>query len=140
MATRWYPLWWNESHDGTWERIKEAIRRDWEQTKHDLRLDGGHELNQGAADTVRQASGRQAIPENDRPNPPKVIGSWDEAELPIGYGYGARQKYGAKHPIWDDDLEATLRSEWESDKARTRQPWDDAKRLVRHGYEYKLNL
>ena len=136
MAMTWQPLWWNETHDGAWERIKEAMRRDWEQTKHDLHIKGGHELNQDVGNTVKQAAGREAIPADDRLNPPKVIGSWDDMELPAGYGYGARQKYGAEHPAWNDRLEGTLRSEWESGKAKTARAWDDVKGWVKHGYEY----
>jgi len=66
-----------------------------------------------------------------------VIGSWDEAEPPIGYGYGAQHKFGAEHPSWDDRVEAELRLEWESSKAESAPRWDDVKRWVRHGYEYK---
>jgi len=137
MTTNWRPLWWNEQNDSAWDRIKEAVRRDWEQTKHDLHLKGGHELNQSIQDTVKQAAGREAIPADDRPNPPKVIGTWDDAELPIGYGYGARQRYGTEHATWNDQLETTLRVEWESAQAKSSRGWDDVKRLVRHGYEYE---
>src|SRR5581483_8090792 len=52
---KWQPAWWNDGHASAWERVKEAMRRDWEQTKHDLHLKGGHELNQGVKDTVKQA-------------------------------------------------------------------------------------
>jgi len=137
MAMTWRPSWWTEFHGNTWERVKEAMRRDWEQTKHDLDLEGGHQLNQDALDTINQAAGAQAIPTDDRPNPPQVIGSWDEAELPLGYGYGARHKYGEQHPSWDDGLEATLRSEWEGDKDKPARPWEAVKGTVRRGYQYQ---
>lgn len=137
MGTTFRPGWWSESHSGAWDRIKEAIRRDWEQTKHDLHLKGGHELNQDIGDTLKQAAGREAIPAHDRPNPPRVIGSWDDVSEPIGYGYGARQQYGAEHPAWNDDVESKLRAEWEQGKAKAEQGWDDVKRWVRHGYEYE---
>jgi len=132
----WQPNWWNQSYDGVWARIKEAVRRDWEQTKHDLRLKGGHELNQDLVDTVKQAAGHEEIPADGRPNPPTVIGSWDEAEVPIGYGYGARRRYGAEHPTWNERVETELRSEWEA-TGTSAPPWDDVKRWVRHGYEYE---
>lgn len=137
MSTTWHPSWWNDSHVSAWERIKEAIRRDWEQTKHDLHLSGGHELNQGVEDTLKQAANQQAIPPDDRPNPPKVIGSWDDVEVPLGYGYGARQRYGAEHPAWNDGVEKTLRTEWELGRAQAAPGWDDVKGWVRHGYEYR---
>lgn len=137
MAIAWYPSWWSDFHGSAWDRVKEAMRRDWEQTKFDLNLPGGHELNQGVMDTVDQAAGMKAIPVNDKPNPPKVIGSWEDVELPMGYGYGARQKYGAQHPAWDDSVEAALRLEWESAKDKPQYRWDDVKGWVRRGYQYE---
>src|SRR4051794_17306833 len=104
--TTWQPKWWNEANVSAWERAKEAMRRDWEQTKHDLGLPGGHELNQTAEDTIKQAARTEAIPPGGGPNPPKVIGRWDDYEFPIGYGYGARAAHAATHPQWDDALEA----------------------------------
>jgi hypothetical protein len=138
MTTNWHPSWWDETHGNAWERAKEAIHRDWEQTKQDLSLEGGHELNQGAGDTLKQVVGADAIPGGDRPNPAKVIGSWDEVELPIGYGVGARQRYGAEHPAWSPTVEKTLRSEWELGKVELGRAWDDVKRWVRHGYDYPI--
>ena len=140
MATSsgsWRPVWWTEeTHGSGWERVKEALHRDWEQTKKDLHL-GGHELNQSAKDTVKQATGKQGIPVNDAPNPPKVIGDWDDVELPMGYGYSARQQYGAEHQDWDDNLEGKLKTEWESAKDGTQRGWNDVKEFVRHGYSQK---
>ncbi|APR85456.1 Hypothetical protein A7982_10805 [Minicystis rosea] len=134
--TTWHPTWWSNDDDDAWARVKEAIRRDWEQTKHDLHLPGGHELNQGASDTVRQALHRQPIPADDRPNPPKVIGTWDDIEGPVAYGYGARRRYGEQHPDWSERLEMDLRLEWEKGKQDLRRAWDDIKRHVQHGYDY----
>ena len=42
---KWQPAWWNEGHASAWDRVKEAMRRDWEQTKQDMKMKGGHELN-----------------------------------------------------------------------------------------------
>jgi hypothetical protein len=132
----WRPAWWTEeTHGSAWERVKEALHRDWEQTKKDLHL-GGHELNHTAKDTVKQATGKQGIPVNDGPNPPKVIGDWDDVELPMGYGYNARQQYGSEHHDWDDKLEGKLRSEWESPENAPQRGWDDVKQVVRHGYNH----
>lgn len=81
-------------HDGesmsTWECVKEAMRRDWEQTRHDLGLSGGHQLNQHVSDTLRQAAKAAPIPARDRPNPPRVIGTLDDSDYPAGYRYTAR--------------------------------------------------
>ena len=46
----------------------EAIKRDWEQTKHDFDKDKGRELNQDVDDTLGQAVGKKPIPPRDTPN------------------------------------------------------------------------
>ncbi len=57
------PPWWTSVHANAWDRTKVAIQRDWEQTKRDLGGMGrGTDLNQDASDTLRQASGRSAVP------------------------------------------------------------------------------
>ena len=132
------PHWYAEDGMSSWERAKEAFRRDWEQTKHDLGLPGGHELNQNAADTLEQAASVKPIPADDRPNPPKVIGSWDEAEYPIGYGYTAREKYITEHPVWNEGLEQRLRAEWDSKNRSEGHRWTNIGVLVRYGYEHTL--
>ena len=78
--SNWQPTWYNNEHATAWDKVKEAFRRDWEQTKHDLHA-RGHELNQGVGDTVKQAQGKEALPPIDKANPPKVIGNWDEVEV-----------------------------------------------------------
>jgi hypothetical protein len=136
----WHPSWWNQQeHGSAWERVREAVRRDWEQTRHDLHIPGGHELNQKISDTVEQMQGIEKIPANDAPNPPKVIGEFSDVEMPVEYGYEARRKYGTDHPKWNDQLETTLRSEWESPATTSpaRRGWNDVRRWVRHGYEYE---
>lgn len=132
MATmkNWKPNWWKEeTHGSAWDRVREAMRRDWQQTKHDLHM-GGHELNQTAKDTVKQISGKEEI-RPDLPNPPKVIGSFDDAELPLGYGYGAQQQYPHKK---FNDVETNLRGDW--DQKQTGKNWDEVRDYVRRGYEY----
>jgi hypothetical protein len=140
MATsrvNWQPSWWKEEkHGSAWERVKEALHRDWEQTKKDLHV-GGHELNQDIRDTVKQAAGKQSIPPNEGLNPPKVIGDWDDdVEVPMGYGYSAGQEYGAAHARWDGDLEEKLKAEWERGREGARRDWDEVKQFVREGYEH----
>jgi hypothetical protein len=134
---RWQPPWWNDQHANSWERVKEAMRRDWEQTKQDLHVKGGHELNQNVGDTVKQAAGKEAIPPADKANPPKVIGEWNDVELPYQYGFGARDKYGSQHTAWSRELEDTLRKEWDTGRDLTHKDWDDVKGYVRRGYEYR---
>jgi hypothetical protein len=132
---KWKPAWWSEDYDSGWDRAKEALRRDWEQTKHDLHIKGGHQLNQGVGDTVKQAAGKEQIPSNDGPIPPKVIGEWNDIELPMEYGYGARSKYGSQHTAWTTELEVTLQTEWESARAATGRDWPEVREHVRRGYE-----
>lgn len=70
------PTWWNDDHTATWDRVKAAFRRDWEQTRHDL--SGGRkgaDLNQDVGDTVSQAFGDRHIP------PPGVANPYDADEL-----------------------------------------------------------
>ena len=58
-----HPTWWNDQHNTAWERAREALRRDWEQTKADLTGNAsGHDLNQSIGDTVRQATGKDPLP------------------------------------------------------------------------------
>jgi len=101
------------------------MRRDWMQTKHDLGV-GGHELNQSATDTLKQAAAEQHLPTINETNPPKVIGEWDEAEIPYGYGYAARKHLGAQHPVWNDRLEAKLEKEWVVGTGRPCGCWSSA--------------
>ena len=121
------PSWWNDSHTSAWERTKEALHRDWEQTKADV-SDRGKELNQDIGDTVKQAAGKQAIPPGDQPNAPD---SWDRVEPAVRYGYGARQQYSGRE--WDDDLERQLQKDW-SDTGNT-SSWDRVKAAVRRGWD-----
>ena len=74
---------------------------------------------------------------NDRPNPPKVIGSWDDVELPLGYGFGARVEFGNAHAVWTRELEDKLKREWEAGSSKTGRPWTDVREQVKRGYEYR---
>ena len=53
------PNWWTKENDSAWDRTKAALKRDWDQTKHDF---GGKEpdTNQKVGDTVKQAAGKEA--------------------------------------------------------------------------------
>lgn len=54
--------------DSTADKSKEALKRDWEQTKADMPGDAGKELDQDVDDTARQAAGKQPIPGENTPN------------------------------------------------------------------------
>ncbi|HLL25517.1 MAG TPA: hypothetical protein VK427_25445, partial [Kofleriaceae bacterium] len=57
------PNWWNQEHDSAWDRVKDAMKRDWEQTKSDLTFGRtGTDLDQDVGDTVKQMAGKEAIP------------------------------------------------------------------------------
>jgi hypothetical protein len=126
------PSWWTDADTSAWERAKEALHRDWDQTKHDLRL-GGHELNQNLDHTLAQAVGAEAMPAIDVANPPKVLGRWEDAEIAIGFGYAARSHYGDRYSKWSWKLERRLAKDWKSES----MPWKTVRGYVRHGYEVR---
>ncbi|MEA2748552.1 MAG: hypothetical protein QOI41_2695 [Myxococcales bacterium] len=129
------PKWWTEKHGSQWENVKEAMKRDWEQTKKDLHV-GGKELNQNAGDTVKQATGKEAIPSSNAAGTRTGTDlGWDDAEQPLMYGVGARQQYGAQHATWNEGLELRLKSEWEAAEGGAKRKWDEVKNVVRHGYD-----
>ena len=137
-TSNWHPSWWKqEEHGSAWDRVKDAMERDWTQTKHELGV-GGHQLNQTIADTAKQVAGTEPIPSPHQANPPKVIGEWSEAEVPYGYGHAARRQFGALHPQWTPELETQLGAEW-TDSAHGAIEWHVAKPLVRRGYEHDGN-
>ena len=51
-------------------QVKEALKRDWEQTKKDFGA-GGKELDQDVGDTLGQAAGAEPIPPPNVPNAPE---------------------------------------------------------------------
>ena len=114
------PTWWTQEHDSRWDLVKAAFRRDWEQTKHDLGSDKARDLQQSAADTVKQAAGKQqAAGVITRP-------SYDEMEPAFRYGHGARSQFGA---TWSNDVETRVQRDYPGDYARDRD-------YVRRGYDY----
>jgi hypothetical protein len=129
------PNWWTEHHDSTWDRIKAALKRDWEQTKADL-SSKGHELNQGIGDTVKQAAGKEDIPVGNLPNPPGRADkneTWEDVEPSYQYGVGARSQYGKDSSEWDDRVESRLSDEWGS--LKNNRKWDEVKGSVRRGWD-----
>jgi hypothetical protein len=63
---------WHRHHvhrmDNKESKTGEALKRDWEQTKHDFNKKAGEELNQDVGDTVGQATGKKPIPPPSVPN------------------------------------------------------------------------
>ncbi len=131
------PYWSNEKHGNAWDRVKEAFKRDWEQTKADV-SSGGKELNQQVSDTVKQAAGTEPIPKGDRPNPAtEVKATWYDVEPAFRYGVASREQYSQSYQAWDDSLETKLSSEW--DEKKTGKPFKDVKPYVRHAWDEKKN-
>ncbi|MBK7863944.1 MAG: hypothetical protein IPJ65_36120 [Archangiaceae bacterium] len=128
---QWHASYWSEQkHGSAWERVKEAMRRDWAQTKNDFKSSSGRDLNQDIDDTVKQAVGKEPIPAPNQPNP-----EFDRVEPALSYGYGAREEYGQKYPQWDEKLESQLSHEWDANQTGMR--FDEAKPHIRRGYEYR---
>jgi len=121
------PTWWNQEHSSAWDRVKEAFRRDWDQTKHDW---GGDEpdLKQDVNDTVAQAAGKKPIPPANQAN-------YDEAEPAYRFGYGARRQYGSSYRQWNDQLASQLKRDWQS--TYSDMDWDRYSSEVRRGWDYE---
>lgn len=123
------PTWWTSHESSTWERTKEALRRDWEQTKNDFSSKSGKDLNQDVDDTVKQAAGKEAIPAPNTPNPGVTWG--DEAAVRYGYGAGISSAYNT-HKVWDDELESRLQKDWEG--TNPDRPWTAVRDASRFGW------
>jgi hypothetical protein len=126
MPTYKNPNWWTKDHDSSWDKVKAALQRDWDQTKHDL---GGKQpdTDQQVSDTVKQASGKEAIPRRGQP-------TFDKAEPAYRFGYGARSQYGKKYSTWSPELESQLRNEW---SGLYQDDWDQNSNYVKAGWNYK---
>lgn len=125
------PKWWNDQHASTWDRVKDALHRDWEQTKADF-SSKGQELDQGVGDTVRQAAGKQAIPPEGFPNPAK----FEDMEPGLKFGYSAANQY-ASDQSWDEKLETKLKTEW--DDLKSGRDWQKFKTAVKRGWDRARN-
>jgi hypothetical protein len=122
------PSWYTRDDDSAWERVKEAFRRDWKQTKHDF---GGDEpdLNQDVDDTVAQATGSRRIPPTNVPNCEEDVYN-EHHEPAYRYGYAAYRHHGSRSD-WNAETEAMLRRDWgdESD-------WPEVRPAIRRGWYY----
>lgn len=129
MLQRQNPKWWNQEHESSWDRVKAAFKRDWDQTKHDF---GGNQPDtaQNVNDTVKQASGKQPIPPRGQP-------AYEEVEDAYRFGYGARSQYGSRFSNWDDQLESQLERDWK-ETYRDRD-WKRYRDSIRRGWSYQEN-
>jgi len=129
MSRTQQPTWWTSKETNTWHRMREALRRDWEQTKHDFNRKAGRDLNQDVGDTVKQAVGSEAIPPANFPNPPDI---WnDESAVRFGYGVGISETYRS-YTVWDDEFELKLQRDWE--RANPGRPWGEVRDASRFGW------
>ena len=127
------PTWWSDEHTSAWERVKAALRRDWEQTKADF-SSRGTDLNQGVTDTVKQAVGTEPVPPLHQPNRDADSDStWERVETEHRYGVGARHHHGADEPDWNDRVESKLKEEWQDLKSG--RTWDEVRSSVRRGWD-----
>jgi|ERR1051325_5219045 hypothetical protein len=123
------PKWWTPEYDSAWDRMKEAFRRDWSQTKHDF---GGDEpdLNQDVDDTVKQAAGKQPIPPRYEPN-------YEDYEPAFRFGFGARRYYGKTYAAWDETLETKLHDDWKTTHTAQGDDWKRYRKAIRKGWDYQ---
>jgi hypothetical protein len=122
------PKWWTNENDSAWSRVKEAMKRDWDQTKHDF---GGDEpdTNQSIGHTLKQASGTETLPPRRQP-------TYEQLEPAHRFGHGARVNYADEYPVWDDDLETTLKQDWESIAPEHKQTWMQDRAAIRYGWDF----
>jgi hypothetical protein len=108
--------WHTAEHDSAWDRIKNALKNDWEQTRSDFGSKTARDMDQDVDDTVKQAAGSKNAFEN--------------REQALRFGYAARQSFGNDYPSWNDDLDRRLRSDYPDDYDRDRDS-------IRWAYDYK---
>jgi len=132
-TAKWQPKYWTKERALSWEKVKEAFRRDWEQTKLDLHV-GGKDLDQDVTDTLAQAASAETIPQRGAKNTQEArrASVWNDIEEPLKYGYAARQ-YGNNREF--DAIEGELRTDWDDNRREAGERWEDVKRWVRHAYE-----
>lgn len=124
------PHWWNDHHTSAWERVKASLRRDWEQTKHDLGVAHARDLHQDAGDTIAQATGSQPVPGRVQADD-----DWSRREPALRYGYGAYSQYGQGDTgqDWSADTSTRLGRDW--DQMKSGRTWDEVKADVRRGWD-----
>lgn len=127
MNKRRNPKWWNQDNESSWDRVKAAFKRDWDQTRHDF---GGKtpDTNQDVDDTIKQAAGKQPVPPRGQP-------TYEEVEDAYRFGYGARSHYGSKYSAWNDDLENQLERDWR--ETMSDRDWRRYRDSIRQGWEFE---
>jgi hypothetical protein len=123
------PDWWNHDYDSAWDRVKEALKKDWERTKRQFGGDQS-DASQKYGSTLSPAEGNETTAHHDQP-------TYEEVEPAHRFGFGARSKYGPKYNSWDEDLEFQLKQEWEIVEPKRRQTWMQDRAAIRYGWEFE---
>jgi hypothetical protein len=118
--------------DATWDRVKHALERDWQQTRTDF-TNRGTNLHQHVTDTVKQAMGKEVIPPPGEPNASGSRYDWVSAEPAVRYGFSAFQEYGSEFPTWNEALDRKLERGW-NEKATGRR-YEDVRHEVKVGWQ-----
>ena len=114
--------WHTAEHDSTWEKVKGAFRRDWEQTKNDFGSDPARDLDQDADDTLKQMFGKET--EYDYRSL-----DFEEEEPAFRYGHAARRHFGETYDGWNPTLRDELRGSYSGN-------WMRDEPLVKYAYGY----
>lgn len=129
----WRATWWAPEHTSSWDRVKAAFRRDWEQTKAHVGAAPPPPGGQEAGDTLAQITGKQEVTATD---------PFEADEPAFRYGYGAAHHYRDRH--WDHHMEDELRHNyggmWDEDRDRVRSGWEYARPPADKPRHIKLDL
>jgi hypothetical protein len=87
---------WGAPQQPAWQRVKEALRRDWVQTKADFGL-GGSSLGHGLGDTLKQAVGATRFP--------APVAMVSAAEPAVAIDAGAHRRHRAVFEAWNGEIE-----------------------------------
>jgi hypothetical protein len=156
---QWHASYWDENkHGSAWERVKEAIKRDWVQTKADFNAHPGapnplyvtNELDdrpQGATASAETTTGQNVIRPGGVQDPKGFTKTRDVKEgerlehefednlVAIEYGFVAHEYYGPRFGDWNEEVERKLESEWNPQE--TGMKFDQAKRYVKKGWDFR---
>jgi len=108
---------YTEEENSTWERVKAAMKNDWEQTKNDFGSNEARNLNQDVDDTMKQMF--------------NADDKFENRKQALRFGLAAQQKYRSKFPKWTTELDSQLSNDYQGNYA-------DERAHVRYGYEYKI--
>ena len=129
-----HPSWWTEQkHGGAWERVKEAMKRDLEQTKNDF-TPGAPDLDQDVGDTINQATGRVAIPRPDQKTPP----SKGEAKSDMKHDMKQGMKQGMKQNM-QQEMNPAIANSANTDKSVPKSvAFDEVESPLSYGYAARM--